>query len=55
MLNGVQNEFPLLSRIYKAYKEVPAIQNAMPEKQPDAPAEARVWGTYYTVNKLHIT
>ncbi|XP_031096490.1 glutathione S-transferase zeta class-like isoform X2 [Ipomoea triloba] len=40
-LNMDMNEFPLLSRIYKAYKEVPAIQNAMPEKQPDAPAEAR--------------
>ncbi|XP_019198106.1 PREDICTED: glutathione S-transferase 2-like isoform X2 [Ipomoea nil] len=35
------NEYPLLSRIYEVYKEVPAIQNAMPEKQPDAPAEAR--------------
>nr|GMD92285.1 glutathione S-transferase zeta class-like [Ipomoea batatas] len=41
-LNMDMNEFPLLYRIYKAYKEVPAIQNAMPEKQPDAPAEARV-------------
>nr|GLL46858.1 glutathione S-transferase zeta class-like [Ipomoea trifida] len=41
-LNMDMNEFPLLSRIYKAYKEVPAIQNAMPEKQPDAPVEARV-------------
>ncbi|CAH9072020.1 unnamed protein product [Cuscuta epithymum] len=30
------NEFPILSRLYEAYKEVPAIQNAMPEKQPDA-------------------
>lgn len=36
--NMDMSEFPLLSRLYEAYKEVPAIQNAMPEKQPDAPA-----------------
>nr|GMC75806.1 glutathione S-transferase zeta class-like [Ipomoea batatas] len=39
--NVDMNEYPLLSRIYEACKEVPAIQNAMPEKQPDTPAEAR--------------
>ncbi|RAL44238.1 hypothetical protein DM860_015598 [Cuscuta australis] len=39
--NMDMSEFPLLSRLYDAYKEVPAVQNAMPEKQPDAPAEAR--------------
>nr|GMD07739.1 glutathione S-transferase zeta class-like [Ipomoea batatas] len=35
--NVDMNEYPILSRIYEAYKEVPAIQNAMPEKQPDKP------------------
>ncbi|XP_031105756.1 glutathione S-transferase zeta class-like [Ipomoea triloba] len=41
IFNVDMNEYPLLSRIYEACKEVPAIQNAMPEKQPDTPAEAR--------------
>ncbi|CAO2828635.1 unnamed protein product [Amaranthus hypochondriacus] len=29
-------EFPLLKRLNDAYSEVPAFQNAVPEKQPDA-------------------
>ncbi|KAL2513849.1 Glutathione S-transferase Z1 [Forsythia ovata] len=39
--NVDMNEFPLLSRIYEAYKELPAFEDAMPERQPDAPPEAR--------------
>lgn len=35
------NEFPLLSRIYKAYSEVPAFLDASPERQPDTPPELR--------------
>ncbi|XVF54322.1 hypothetical protein PTKIN_Ptkin05aG0171900 [Pterospermum kingtungense] len=31
-------KFPLLSRLYEAYNELPQFQNAMPEKQPDAPS-----------------
>jgi len=31
-------QFPTLSRVYEAYNELPAFQDAMPEKQPDAPA-----------------
>ncbi|KAL2491061.1 Glutathione S-transferase Z1 [Abeliophyllum distichum] len=38
--NVDMKEFPLLSRIYKAYKELPAFEDAMPERQPDAPPEA---------------
>ncbi|KAL9229355.1 hypothetical protein vseg_004832 [Gypsophila vaccaria] len=30
-------DFPLLKRLNDAYSEIPAFQNAMPEKQPDAP------------------
>ncbi|KAF3622178.1 Glutathione S-transferase Z1 [Capsicum annuum] len=30
------NQFPTLLRVYKAYQELPAFQDAMPEKQPDA-------------------
>ncbi|XP_031105758.1 glutathione S-transferase 2-like [Ipomoea triloba] len=41
IFNVDMNEYPLLSCIYEAHKDVPAIQNAMPEKQPDTPAEAR--------------
>ncbi|KVI11350.1 Glutathione S-transferase/chloride channel, C-terminal [Cynara cardunculus var. scolymus] len=33
--NYDMTEFPLLSRLSEAYKQVPAIQDAMPEKQPD--------------------
>ncbi|KAK6945681.1 Glutathione S-transferase, C-terminal [Dillenia turbinata] len=29
------SQFPLLSRLYEEYKELPAFQDAMPEKQPD--------------------
>ncbi|KAL8098224.1 glutathione S-transferase zeta class-like isoform X1 [Apium graveolens] len=32
-------EFPLLSRLNDAYKELSAFQDAMPEKQPDTPIE----------------
>ncbi|KAL2513846.1 Glutathione S-transferase Z2 [Forsythia ovata] len=39
--NVDMNEFPLLSRINKAYKELPAFQDAMPVKQPDTPPEAK--------------
>ncbi|XVF86184.1 hypothetical protein PTKIN_Ptkin18bG0019700 [Pterospermum kingtungense] len=31
-------KFPLLSRLNEAYNELPQFQNAMPEKQPDAPS-----------------
>lgn len=31
-------EFPILSRLNEAYSQLPAFQNAMPEKQPDAPS-----------------
>ncbi|XP_075650236.1 glutathione S-transferase zeta class-like [Castanea sativa] len=30
-------QFPILSRLNEAYNEIPAFQDAMPEKQPDAP------------------
>ncbi|GKV49306.1 hypothetical protein SLEP1_g56062 [Rubroshorea leprosula] len=30
-------QFPLLSRLNDAYSELPPFQDAMPEKQPDAP------------------
>nr|GEV56012.1 glutathione S-transferase zeta class-like [Tanacetum cinerariifolium] len=32
-----QSEFPLLCRLGEAYIKVPAIENAIPEKQPDFP------------------
>ncbi|XP_071937153.1 glutathione S-transferase zeta class-like isoform X2 [Coffea arabica] len=35
------DEFPLLARIFEAYLELPAFRDAMPERQPDAPAEHR--------------
>ncbi|KAL7584939.1 hypothetical protein Lser_V15G44798 [Lactuca serriola] len=35
--NFDMSEFPLLSRLNEAYKHVAAIQDAMPEKQPDFP------------------
>ncbi|KAL3515802.1 hypothetical protein ACH5RR_022704 [Cinchona calisaya] len=35
------DEFPLLARIFEAYSELPAFQDAMPGRQPDAPAEHR--------------
>ncbi|KAJ4717664.1 Glutathione S-transferase [Melia azedarach] len=31
-------QFPLLLRLHEAYGELPAFQNAAPEKQPDAPS-----------------
>ncbi|XP_055816462.1 glutathione S-transferase zeta class-like [Solanum dulcamara] len=30
------NQFPTLLRVFEAYQELPAFQDAMPEKQPDA-------------------
>ncbi|KAK4339819.1 hypothetical protein RND71_041281 [Anisodus tanguticus] len=30
------NQFPTLLRVYEAYQELPAFQDAVPEKQPDA-------------------
>ncbi|XP_027108124.1 glutathione S-transferase zeta class-like isoform X1 [Coffea arabica] len=36
------DEFPLLSRLFEAYMELPAFQDNMPGKQPDTPAEHRV-------------
>lgn len=33
---NVQNQFPTLLRVFEAYQELPAFQDAMPEKQPDA-------------------
>ncbi|KAJ7942490.1 Glutathione-S-transferase [Quillaja saponaria] len=35
-------DFPHLARLSKAYSEVPAFQDAMPEKQPDTPSSALV-------------
>ncbi|XP_071725483.1 glutathione S-transferase zeta class-like [Rutidosis leptorrhynchoides] len=35
--NFDMGEYPLLSRLSEAYKQVPAIQNATPENQPDFP------------------
>ncbi|KAH7576069.1 hypothetical protein ACOSQ2_004035 [Xanthoceras sorbifolium] len=32
------SKYPLLLRLHGAYSELPAFQNAMPEKQPDAPS-----------------
>ncbi|GKV50487.1 hypothetical protein SLEP1_g57189, partial [Rubroshorea leprosula] len=33
----LQFQFPLFSRLNDAYSELPPFQDAMPEKQPDAP------------------
>ncbi|MCD9560931.1 hypothetical protein HAX54_019794 [Datura stramonium] len=37
------NQFPTLLRVFEAYQELPAFQNAMPEKQPDAQADSRIF------------
>ena len=37
----LQTQFPLLSRLNEAYNELPAFQDAVPEKEPDAPAKAQ--------------
>ncbi|XP_023532765.1 glutathione S-transferase 2-like [Cucurbita pepo subsp. pepo] len=37
--NVDMSKFPLLSRLYEEYKEVPAFEDAAPEKQPDAPSQ----------------
>ena len=34
---SMQTQFPVLSRLNGAYNEIPAFQDAMPEKQPDTP------------------
>lgn len=34
-------EFPLLKRLNDAYSDIPAFQNAVPEKQPDAPDDVK--------------
>ncbi|KAL8237368.1 hypothetical protein R6Q59_018449 [Mikania micrantha] len=36
--NFDMSDYPLLSRLGEAYKQVPAIQNALPENQPDFPS-----------------
>ncbi|KAI3810634.1 hypothetical protein L1987_20255 [Smallanthus sonchifolius] len=36
--NFDMSAYPLLSRLSEAYKHVPAIQNALPENQPDFPS-----------------
>ncbi|PSS21661.1 Glutathione S-transferase zeta class like, partial [Actinidia chinensis var. chinensis] len=38
--NTDMTQFPLLSRLNEAYNELPAFLDAVPEKQPDAPAKA---------------
>jgi maleylacetoacetate isomerase len=38
LLFFLQSNYPLLERFYKAYMEIPAVQVAVPEKQPDAPS-----------------
>ncbi|GAY61609.1 hypothetical protein CUMW_211310 [Citrus unshiu] len=37
-LDMVMTQFPLLLRLHEAYSKLPAFQNAVPEKQPDAPS-----------------
>uniref|UniRef100_A0A0E0MKP5 glutathione transferase n=1 Tax=Oryza punctata TaxID=4537 RepID=A0A0E0MKP5_ORYPU len=32
------SKYPILARFYKAYMELPAFQDAVPENQPDAPS-----------------
>ncbi|GMY04944.1 glutathione S-transferase zeta class-like [Fagus crenata] len=34
---SLPTQFPILSRLHEAYNEIPAFQDAMPEKQPDTP------------------
>ncbi|KAK2662896.1 hypothetical protein Ddye_001470, partial [Dipteronia dyeriana] len=38
MFNLDMTKYPLLLRLHEAYSELPAFQNAMPDKQPDAPS-----------------
>ncbi|KAL8205973.1 hypothetical protein R6Q57_009524 [Mikania cordata] len=40
--NFDMSDYPLLSRLGEAYKQVPAIQNALPENQPDFPSSRPV-------------
>ncbi|XP_076912758.1 glutathione S-transferase zeta class-like [Bidens hawaiensis] len=37
--NFDMSEYPLLSRLNETYKQVPAIQNALPQNQPDFPGK----------------
>ena len=53
----LQNEFPLLARLHEEYSQIPAFQDAMPEKQPDSPSQStekndeRMENTYFVSNK----
>ncbi|CAA7043801.1 unnamed protein product [Microthlaspi erraticum] len=45
LIHGAINRFqismepyPTLAKVYQAYNDLPAFQNALPEKQPDAPS-----------------
>ncbi|KAH9750131.1 glutathione S-transferase Z1 [Citrus sinensis] len=38
VINLDMTQFPLLLRLHEAYSKLPAFQNAVPEKQPDAPS-----------------
>ncbi|KAL5570948.1 hypothetical protein UlMin_020545 [Ulmus minor] len=46
LLNGFdwfnldKSEFPLLARLHEEYNQIPAFQDARPEKQPDAPTQS---------------
>ncbi|EXC30769.1 Glutathione S-transferase zeta class [Morus notabilis] len=40
MFNLDMTEFRLLSRLNEAYSQLPAFQDALPEKQPDAPSSS---------------
>ncbi|KAL5570947.1 hypothetical protein UlMin_020544 [Ulmus minor] len=35
-----KSEFPLLARLHEEYSQIPAFQDAMPEKQPDTPTQS---------------
>ncbi|KAF2598981.1 hypothetical protein F2Q68_00011298 [Brassica cretica] len=37
-LNRYDEPYPTLAKCYESYVDLPAFQNAIPEKQPDAPA-----------------
>uniref|UniRef100_A0A2N9EXD8 glutathione transferase n=1 Tax=Fagus sylvatica TaxID=28930 RepID=A0A2N9EXD8_FAGSY len=49
MFNVDMTQFPILSRLHEAYNEIPAFQDAMPEKQPDTPL-TRLKYEYKAVN-----
>ncbi|KAL5556186.1 hypothetical protein UlMin_038422 [Ulmus minor] len=56
-LNLDKSEFPLLARLHEEYSQIPAFQDAMPEKQPDSPSQStekndeRMENTYFVSNK----